>query len=630
MNPGEVIGPYELVERDDDAGRTWRAVDKNGLHVQVDVTPHDDDPADSLDDDLAVARLLKHPNLVRFLDAGVRLDQRWVSIEMVEGLRLPQLVEGLRRQGKKVPPSIVGYIMQGLASAVKYVQGFVGPEGRPVGAVGRPLDAPSVIVTRTGGVKLATLPRAQKRALIEAQRRDLYGLGAISWELLADRPMPDDPAELQRWSTHLGLPDDVPDTLVTAIGQCLSMDVVDPPIDLDQLIAQLALVLGSAESLPEDEARRLVAEARASLRPPRAATAQLAGEPVVEQSEPSGERVGFGPRFEILERLGAGGMSEVYRVKDLELQEVVALKVLSSETGTVDKKLLERLRREVRLARRIASENVCRIFDIIDLGGGARGLTMALVEGDTLAALMKDSLAVDYARFARWGADIASGLAAAHELSIIHRDLKPQNVMVRHRDDRAVILDFGIATVHTDDDVRLTQPGHLIGTPLYMSPEQLVTGPLDGRSDLYALGLILFQLVTGRLPHASEHYVELLKRRAFEPVPIDVRAERPGTPDSLASMIELLLQPSVNDRPRDAREVSEQLLLIAGELSDPYIASPSRDGIARLRHRGEDRPRRRNRCRPNPYRGGRHRPASLRHDRRVMTGCQSQKRCSDW
>ena len=113
MNPGESIGPYELVEPDDDEGRTWRAVDKDGLHVQVDVAPREDDEEGSLNDDLAVARQLKHPNLVRFLDAGVRLDQRWVSIEMVEGLRLPQLVEGLRRRGKKVPPSVVGHIMQG-------------------------------------------------------------------------------------------------------------------------------------------------------------------------------------------------------------------------------------------------------------------------------------------------------------------------------------------------------------------------------------------------------------------------------------------------------------------------------------------------------------------------------------
>ena len=152
---------------------------------------------------------------------------------------------------------------------MKYVQGFIGPEGRPVGAVGRPLDSPSVIVTRTGGVKLATLPRARRETSVDERRRDLYGLGAISWSLLADQPVPDDAAELLRSGTRLGLPDEVPDTLVTVIERCLSREVSDPPLELDELIAKLALVLGQSDPLPVDETRRLVAEARTSLRPSR-------------------------------------------------------------------------------------------------------------------------------------------------------------------------------------------------------------------------------------------------------------------------------------------------------------------------------------------------------------------------
>jgi eukaryotic-like serine/threonine-protein kinase len=256
---------------------------------------------------------------------------------------------------------------------------------------------------------------------------------------------------------------------------------------------------------------------------------------------------------------GAGGMGEVYRVRDRELDEVVALKLIPQQS-TTELRSTERLRREVRLARRISSQFVCRIFDIVDLGEGARGLTMALVEGTTLAEMMRKAVPVDYLRFARWGADIAEGLDAAHELNVIHRDLKPENVMIRS-DDRAVILDFGIAySAETGDQtLKLTQAGMIMGTPLYMSPEQLLNLSLDGRSDLFALGLILAELITGEVPMRGNGYNELVEKRITKPEPYRIRNIDPAVPEPLAKIIDSLLATASADRPQRARDVAVML-----------------------------------------------------------------------
>lgn len=267
------------------------------------------------------------------------------------------------------------------------------------------------------------------------------------------------------------------------------------------------------------------------------------------------------PRFEILGRLGTGGMGEVYRVRDHELDEIVALKRIPphAEDGL---RAVDRLKREVRLARRIASDYVCRIYDLVDLGAGNRGLTMELVEGETLSDLMQTPMAADYRRFARWGADLCTGLAAAHAVDVIHRDLKPENVMVRRTDDRVVILDFGIARPTLDTEVadnRLTQAGIIMGTPLYMAPEQLANRPLDGRADLYAVGLILAELITGEVPLGGDRYARILERRAVRGECFFVLDKDPAVPRLLAMVIDRLLLPAPEARFGSAGEVARLL-----------------------------------------------------------------------
>ena len=279
-------------------------------------------------------------------------------------------------------------------------------------------------------------------------------------------------------------------------------------------------------------------------------------------------------------------MGDVYRVRDCELNETIALKVLPAVADAV---ALERLRCEVRLARRVTDTHVCRVFDIVELGDGRWGITMALVEGTTLAAWMrKYGSAQDYARWARWGADIAEGLAAAHQLSIVHRDLKPDNIMIRQADDAAVILDFGVAyqraesrrsapiPAHppTDRQRRLTAHGALVGTLPYMSPEQLSQQALDGRSDLYVLGLILAELLTGSVPRDGQSRSALVQARVTAPTPYDIRQCDRAVPDTLANVVNELLRTQPEERPASAHVVAERLRRIAEDLTSPPRQAP--------------------------------------------------------
>ncbi len=273
--------------------------------------------------------------------------------------------------------------------------------------------------------------------------------------------------------------------------------------------------------------------------------------------------VAVGKRFEVLGRLGEGGMGEVYRVRDRELEEVVALKLLPRSAAD-DRVQLDRMRREVRLARRISSPRVCRIHDLVELPAGQRGVTMQLVAGRVLRQRMARGEPPDFAWIAGIGADIAEGLAAAHELGIVHRDLKPENVMV---DDagRAVILDFGIALQAGAGprEPRLTTQGMILGTPLYMAPEQLTAAPLDGRVDLYALGLVLGELCTGRVPFDATTYETLLSRRVIHPEAYDLLELSPEAPPRLVKLLERLLANDREHRPGSAAQVQQELQAIA-------------------------------------------------------------------
>jgi hypothetical protein len=288
-------------------------------------------------------------------------------------------------------------------------------------------------------------------------------------------------------------------------------------------------------------------------------------------------------RYRVVGLLGRGGMGEVYRAEDLTLGQPVALKFLP-EALSADGAALARFHREVRVARQISHRNVCRVYDIGE-AEGLQYLSMEYVRGEELSSVLK--------RFGRLPADkateiarqLCAGLAAAHDAGVLHRDLKPSNVMIDEKGDVRV-TDFGLAGLLED----FGDGAALEGTPEYMSPEQLAGRELNERSDIYSLGLVLYELYTGRKAFTAATLSEILRLRRTESMP-----ERPSSIvrdlDPLVErVVERCLAPDPKERPSSALQVATALpggdplaaALAAGETPSPeMVAAAPKQGSLR-------------------------------------------------
>ena len=276
-------------------------------------------------------------------------------------------------------------------------------------------------------------------------------------------------------------------------------------------------------------------------------------------------------RYEVLGLLGVGGMGAVYRVRDKELDEIIALKMLRRELAD-SPGIVERFRREVKLARKVTHVNVARTFDLGE-HEGERFLTMELVEGESLSALLARERRLSLSRLVDLALPICSGLAAAHAQGIVHRDLKPDNVLIA-KDGRVVLTDFGIArAAGAEGSQRTALP---IGTPAYMAPEQVEASPhVDARADLYALGAMFFELLTGQLPWQGDSVYAVAAMRLVQPPP-DPRTLRPDLPDAVAQLILRCMARRPEDRPSSAEEVASRLTSVTLPASPESIAPPRR------------------------------------------------------
>ncbi|MRG95613.1 serine/threonine-protein kinase [Polyangium spumosum] len=247
-------------------------------------------------------------------------------------------------------------------------------------------------------------------------------------------------------------------------------------------------------------------------------------------------------RYEIRARLGAGGMGAVYRAHDHELDEDVALKVVLPERLD-EPKTLERLRAEVKIARKITHPNVCRVFDLAE-DAGLFFLTMELIEGSTLRELIAAG-AIAPARALDLLQQVTDGVAAAHEAGIVHHDLKPENVLLR-RDDRCVVADFGLA--RGPENSQSVAGSGFAGTPAYMSPEQVRAEPIDVRSDVFTLGILGFELLTGKSPFAAPSMSAVTTAIVgTSPPPLVV----PGLPEGTRKPIEAVLRKALEKQRED-------------------------------------------------------------------------------
>jgi serine/threonine protein kinase len=303
----------------------------------------------------------------------------------------------------------------------------------------------------------------------------------------------------------------------------------------------------------QDSARSLqmsTAERTSDVRnPQQPTTGPRAGVATAEGRFPLGSLLGG--RYRIARLLGRGGMGEVYCADDLELGQRVAIKLLP-EAWEQDAARLDRLRSEVRLARSVSHPHVCRVYDIGEIEG-RRFLSMEYIEGEDLDSLLRRIGRLPADKVAEIGLQICQGLTAIHESGVLHRDLKPANLMLDTR-GRIRIADFGLASLVEDRPER----GVVQGTPAYMAPEQLNATDVSIETDLYALGLILYKLLTGRPAFVAKTVHELLRTRT-DSAPPPPSTLVSGIVPAVDAIVVRCLAPEPSSRPSSAREVAVEL-----------------------------------------------------------------------
>jgi TolB-like protein/Tfp pilus assembly protein PilF/predicted Ser/Thr protein kinase len=266
----------------------------------------------------------------------------------------------------------------------------------------------------------------------------------------------------------------------------------------------------------------------------------------------------FADRYQVIEELGGGGMGKVYKVLDTKIHEKIALKIIRPDIAG-SPRVIDRFRQELKLARQITHKNICRMYDLgEDLGTSF--ITMEFVSGEPLKNIIRMTgpltagAAVDYA------GQIAEGLAEAHKLGVIHRDLKPQNIMVDEA-GTIKIMDFGIA--RSLESAAMTGEGKVIGTPEYMSPEQADGRPADRRSDIYALGMIFFEMLIGKTPFAAESAARAALKQKTEapPAPRELNSQIPA---ELSDIVLKCLAQDPDQRFQTAEEFLSELRKLDG------------------------------------------------------------------
>jgi serine/threonine protein kinase len=289
-------------------------------------------------------------------------------------------------------------------------------------------------------------------------------------------------------------------------------------------------------------------------------------------------------KYEVLERVGAGGMATVYRARHLAFDEVCAIKVVATKLAD-DDDFLRRFRNEAIVARRFQHQNAVRVDDLDTTEDGRPFIVMEYVEGANLREVVRREGALSLRRAVTLARQVASALAAAHDLGIVHRDIKPDNILLAGSgpEEKAKVLDFGIAKVKegffAGGDHVATRTGAVVGTPQYISPEQAMGrrgDELDGRADLYSLGVVLYEMVTGRLPFESDTAMGIILHHLQTP-PTPPHEMRPdlGIPEPLSAV---LLKALDKDRERRFRTAGDMIAALDGVLA---LALPERpEGVA--------------------------------------------------
>jgi len=276
----------------------------------------------------------------------------------------------------------------------------------------------------------------------------------------------------------------------------------------------------------------------------------------------------FAGRYQVIEELGKGGMGRVYKVFDTDIKEKVALKLLKPEIAS-DTETIERFSNELRYARKISHRNVCRMYDL-GKSEGTYFITMEYVHGEDLKSMIRMSTGLTVGTVLSIGKQVCDGLAEAHSLGVVHRDLKPQNIMI-DKGGNAKIMDFGIARSIRERGI--TGPSVMIGTPEYMSPEQAEAKEVDHRSDIYSLGIILYEMATGKVPFEGDTALSIAMKHKGE-IPKSPKEINPNIPADLSGLILKCLEKDKARRYQTAAELRSELEKIEKRIPTTEVVVP--------------------------------------------------------
>jgi eukaryotic-like serine/threonine-protein kinase len=569
-------------------------------------------------DEAKVVLKLSHGNLVVTFDAGDVEGEFFIAMELVEGKDLREIWNRCVRTRTRIPLDVALHVVREVARALSYVHTY-----GDLNLVHRDVAPPNILLSYFGQAKLTDFGLArsvlkqehtnpgvvfgrasylapeQARGEVADARSDIYSLGIVLWELLTGQqymqlsdldpatalslvrhPRSEPPSRKAPWiSSELdalvgkALAPEREQRFQTAeeMRQALSEVIirVAPQADAERASEFLRGLYGGLIKEERDERERLlkarqkmISEPPDDPRPPPHA---LSG------ADADGSLVGrvIDNRYRVLRKIGEGGMGTIYAGEHIEIRKGVAIKILHP-VYSKQQNLVERFRREARAASRIGHPNIIDVTDFGTTEDGCAYFVMEHLDGIDLADVLSHERRIDPLRAVRIGMQICGALHAAHNAGVIHRDLKPENIYLVARDGEAdfvKVLDFGIARSVSRRSRRLTNPGMAMGTPEYMAPEQALAsgggdaGSVDRRSDIYSVGALLYEMISGAPPHQGVTYQDILAQRA-RALPEPLRSSLPELPEELDRAILRALEPEPSLRFQTMAQLQYELTKI--------------------------------------------------------------------